>query len=105
MLKIISKLLMSLATALIFSVLCGCTSTSAKMNHVRMGMTKTQLVREIGTPDFVSVKGNTEHFTYFWGNPKEYCVQLKNGRVDAYGEKDDSDSTNEPARNVNVQKQ
>jgi hypothetical protein len=112
MLKIISRLLMSLAMALIFLLPCGCASTSAKLNHVKIGMTKTELVRAIGTPDIVSTNEKTEYFTYFLGNPNEsagmrkaYYVCLKNGRVDSYGERGDFDSTKPPTINVNVQKQ
>ena len=101
--KIISKLLMSLAMALIFLLPSGCASTSTKINHIKVGMTKAELVRAIGTPDIVSTKENTEYFTYFWGYPNEssgtrkaYYVCLKNGRVDTYGERGDLDSSRPP---------
>lgn len=109
----IPRMLMSLSPVLILClVICGCTGTSAKLNHVTLGMTKAEVIRAIGAPDSISAKGNTEYLVYLWGSPKElvgvpkeYFVRLKDGRVDSYGKKGDFDSSKEPTINVNIQKQ
>ena len=101
--------------ALIFSfILCfaGCTGTSAKFNRLSLGMTKEQVIRAIGTPDSVSAKTDTEFLVYHLASPKalvadereltHYFVRLKNGRVDAFGQKGDFDSTKEPTLNLNI---
>jgi hypothetical protein len=93
-------------------LLVGCIGTSAKLNHVSLGMTKAEVIRAVGTPDSISAKGNMEYLVYLWGNPKEligqpkeYFIRLKDGRVDSYGEKGDFGSTKDPTVNLNIQKQ
>ena len=100
------------STLFLSLVIVGCVGTSDKLNHVTLGMTKLEVIHAIGTPDSISAKGNTEYLMYLWGSPKElvgepreYFVRLKDGRVDSYGKKGDFDSTKEPTVNVNIQKQ
>ena len=108
MTTIFSKLRPLLLSALILT-LAGCTGTSAKLNRVALGMTKAEVVRAIGRPDTISAKGNTEYLIYLWGRPKElvgdpneYFVRLKDGRVDSYGAKGDFDSAKDPTINLNL---
>jgi len=85
---------------------CGCTGTSARLNKVSLGMTKTEVVGTIGQPDSVSAKGDTEYLIYHWASPKQlfvdennldhYYIRLINGKVESYGEKGDFDSTKIP---------
>jgi len=75
-------------------------------------MTKDEVIRAIGTPDSVSAKEGTEFLIYQLASPKalfaderdltQYFVRLRNGRVDAYGQKGDFDSTKDPTLNLNI---
>jgi hypothetical protein len=111
--KTITRFLAPLLLAVVIcSAISGCTGTTAKLNHVRLGMTRTEVVQAVGSPDSISAKGDIEYLVYLWGSPKElvgvpreYFVRLKDGRVDSYGEKGDFDSAKDPTLNVNVKKQ
>lgn len=67
-------------------LLCGCAS---KMNDVRLGMTRDQVVEAIGAPNSTSEMGNTAYLNYQlysdWIFTNRYYVRLTDGRVDAFG--------------------
>lgn len=93
-------------------LLVSCVGTSAKLNKVSLGMTKSEVVEAIGTPDSVSAQGNIEYLIYHWASPKQliadennldqFFIRLTNGLVDAYGEKGDFDSTKDPKIKIEV---
>jgi len=79
--------------------MCGCLGTSAKLNNISLGMTKTEVINAIGSPDSVSAEGNVEYLTYHWASPKQifanennlgrYYIRIYRGKVDSYGKKGD----------------
>ena len=90
----------------------GCTGTTANLNKISLGMTKSEVIQQIGRPDSVSAKDNAEYLIYYWGTPKqifgdennlpEYYIKLIDGKVDSYGRKGDFDSTKDPTLNLNI---
>ena len=70
------------AAALLF----GCAS---KMNDVRLGMTREEVVGAVGTPSSTSEMGNTTYLKYQlcsdWIFTDRYFVRLTDGKVDAFG--------------------
>ena len=90
----------------------GCVGTSANLNKVSLGMTKAEVIKELGRPDSVSAADNTEYLVYEWATPKqvfadenalqEYFVQVVDGKVKAYGKKGDFDSTKTPESKMTV---
>jgi hypothetical protein len=70
--------------------LAGCES-SAKLNTIRIGMTKEQVLSVLGTPDSTSAQANAEYMTYYlqsdsgYGRDQPYMVRLVNGKVESFG--------------------
>jgi hypothetical protein len=64
----------------------GCAS---KLNDVRLGMTKQEVVDSIGAPASTSEMGNTQYLKYSlhsdWVFADRYYVRLTDGKVDAFG--------------------
>ena len=89
--------------ALIFLAISACIATSANLNTISLGMSKSEVIQAVGSPDSVSAQGSVEYLIFHWASPKQliadennlghYFIRLTNGRVDAYGEKGDFDST------------
>ena len=50
--------------ALTFLTIAGCTGTSANLNKVSLGMSKSEVIQAIGTPDRVSAQGSVECLIY-----------------------------------------
>src|ERR1035437_2682023 len=70
--KTITRFLGPLLLAVVIcSAISGCTGTTAKLNHVRLGMTRTEVIQAIGSPDSISAKGDIEYLGYLWGSSKE----------------------------------
>jgi len=73
--------------------LFGCAGSSKKMNQLKLGMTKQEVIEAIGEPTNTSAKRNTEYLNYqlttggFFTNV--YYVKLQDGKVDAYGQAGD----------------
>lgn len=97
---------------LIFLVFVGCAGTQ-KMNRLSVGMTKSEVINSMGRePDNTSAKDGVEYLTYnlwrdFWDRrPGDYSdkffVRLINGKVDAYGELGDFDSTKIPENKTTI---
>ena len=78
---------------LFFAFLFGCAGSSKKMNLIKLGMTKQQVIENIGEPISTSAKRNTEYLNYrlkpggFYS--EMYYVRLLDGKVDAYGKAGD----------------
>jgi len=80
-----------LASALlVVALLAGC-ATADKLNQLRIGMTKEQVVAILGTPDSTSAQSNIEYMTYYLANDstrggdQPYAVRLVNGHVESFG--------------------
>jgi len=79
-----------LAAALAALLFAGC-ATSAALNNVRIGMTKSEVQALLGTPDSTSAQANVEYMTYYlnanagYGRDQPYMVRLVNGRVESFG--------------------
>jgi len=73
----------------ILLVLTGC-ATTAKMNKVSIGMTKSEVIDTMGKPDSSAGIGREETLRYTLYNAsidmyQEYWVVLRNGKVYKYG--------------------
>ncbi|MCU0559417.1 MAG: outer membrane protein assembly factor BamE [Desulfobacterales bacterium] len=68
------------------ALLCGC---AGKMNEVRLGMTREQVVSAVGAPSSTSEMGATTYLKYQlcsdWIFTDRYYVRLTDGKVDAFG--------------------
>jgi hypothetical protein len=82
-----------LAFALAGLVFAGC-ETSTRLNDMRIGMSKDQVVALLGTPDSTSAQANVEYLTYYLeintpNGPVErtqpYFVRLVDGKVESFG--------------------
>ena len=86
----------------------GC-ATAGKINRVRLGMTKEEVIHSIGSPVSVSAQGNTEYLNYalsetgdqaFYGFTRPYFVRVVDGKVESFGRMGDFDSTKTPTVRV-----
>ena len=79
-------LLRILGLVLGLGLLIGC---AGNMNHVKLGMTKDQVVSALGTPSSTSAMENAEYLKYQlcsdWIFTDRYYVRLTEGKVDAFG--------------------
>jgi len=90
----------------------GCTGTTANLNRISVGMTKAEVIEQVGRPDSVSAKDNAEYLVYYWATPKqifvdenslpEYYIKLIDGKVTSYGKKGDFDSTQVPETKTTI---
>ncbi len=71
-------------------LLAGCFSAS-RLNEIKIGMSKDQVVTILGKPDSTSAQGNIEYLTYYLAADTEragdqpYSVRLVNGQVESFG--------------------
>jgi hypothetical protein len=78
---------------LFVAFLFGCAGLSPKLNNLKLGMTKQDVIETIGTPNSTSASGNLEYLKYrintgvFYSD--DYYVRLLDGKVEAYGQKGD----------------
>jgi hypothetical protein len=76
-----------------FAFLFACAGSFKNMNHLKLGMTKQDVIQTIGTPDITSASGHVEYLKYrqIAGvfETDEYYVRLLDGKVDAFGQKGD----------------
>lgn len=77
-------------------VLAGCITTAAKMNDLRLGMTKAQVIAVMGTPSSTKAKSGVEILEYYLkpdthrlGIWEQYWITLENGKVVQYGKAGD----------------
>ena len=67
-------------------------------------MTKSQAIEAMGEPSKVASDGGATYLQYGWDDPwdgkvgaaEQYFVRIVDGKVDAFGEKGDFDSTKDP---------
>ena len=118
----------------LMTIVAGCVSTSNKMNYVSVGMTKPEVVEVLGEPDETRASEGVEYMIYTLGTAPSagtqagcgmmalftvgmslavpgcqtsenlYFVQLKEGKVSAYGRVGDFDSTKTPEATININK-
>jgi hypothetical protein len=73
--------------------LFGCAGSSKKMNLLKLGMTKQEVIDAIGEPASTSAKRNTVYLNYHLSSGgfynDAYYVRLLDGKVDAYGKAGD----------------
>ena len=73
--------------------LFACAGSFQRMNNLKLGMTKQDVVQTIGTPDITSASGHVEYLKYLKNAgvfyTDEYYVRLLDGKVDAFGQKGD----------------
>lgn len=85
------KFKIALVFALLAGVLLAGCATSAKLNDIRIGMTKTEVQSILGTPDSTSAQANVEYMTYYleaedgYGRDQPYMIRLVNGKVESFG--------------------
>ena len=93
--------------------LCGCAAPMAtKMNHVSVGMTKSEVIAVMGSPKSVSAKDGVEYLNYRLAtsfldtdgsDTSDYFVRLVNGHLDAYGKKGDFETTQRPQERIQIE--
>jgi hypothetical protein len=73
--------------------LFGCAGSQQKMNSLKIGMTKQEVIEAIGEPNLTSASGKLEYLKYRINvglvYSDEYFVRLLDGKVDAYGQRGD----------------
>jgi len=82
--------------------------SSAKLNGIRIGMTREDVLSVMGAPDSMSAQANVEYLTYYLlnsGNDFErhqpYMIRLAHGRVESFGRFSElSDIYNRPITNA-----
>lgn len=103
--------------AFIVFIFSGCTPgvsiSQPDFSKVSLGMKKEDVIRGLGQPSEISVKGRVEYFTYGWDHPWDgrpgyivawYYVKFVDGRVDSYGKKGDFNSTKNKTVDLNINK-
>ncbi len=66
-----------------------------RMNQVRLGMTRTEVVEIMGKPFASSARGNVEYLYY---RSHKYAVRFEDGTVESYGHMRDLESLGPPAQ-------
>jgi hypothetical protein len=74
-------------------LLTGCNYTAEKLNSIRIGMTKDEVMSILGRPDTTSAQANIEYLTYYLstdnGRPyvseQPYSVRFVDGKVESFG--------------------
>ncbi len=73
--------------------LVACAGSFQRMNHLRLGMTKQDVIQTVGTPDMTSASGHVEYLKYRSNSglfyTDNYYVRLLDGKVDAFGQQGD----------------
>jgi len=82
---------------IVMAVLVGGCSPWIGIQHIDLGMSKAEVLQQMGSPTNVSGSGNEEYLWYvpvnrFW---ERYYVHLVNGKVESYGQ---MGSQSEPPR-------
>ncbi len=121
------KLAVLVAVLVAIVGLAGCVSNTKKLNRVALGMTKQEVVQSLGNPDSIRASKGIEYMVYGlrtvdagecvgWsivslgilapaacsGFKDDYFVQLKQGKVTAYGKVGDFDSIQDPESTINI---
>ena len=73
--------------------LFACAGSSKKMNQLKLGMTRQEVIDAIGEPASTSAKRNTVYLNYHLSSggfySDSYYVRFLDGKVDAYGKAGD----------------
>lgn len=81
---------------IIAGLLSGCAASSQKINNVKLGMMKTEVIIVMGEPSYVAAKDDVEILSYKLTSDglfaDEYIVRIKNGKVDLFGKRYDFSS-------------
>lgn len=110
----------------------GCSSSAKKLNQVSVGMSKAEVMEVLGDPNETRASEGVEYLMYelrkapgggtqtacavggvaTWGlaylfkgcqySDDDYFVQLRDGRVNAYGRIGDFNSTQNPEATINI---
>ncbi len=73
--------------------LFACAGSFQRMNRLKLGMTKQEVIQTVGSPNITSASGHVEYLKYrnhaglFYTD--EYYVRLLDGKVDAFGQQGD----------------
>jgi hypothetical protein len=71
----------------------GCAESFQRINNLKIGMTKQEVIEVVGVPNSTSATKNVEYLKYrintglFYTD--EYYVRLLDGKVESYGQKGD----------------
>lgn len=92
----------ALSAIVLSAILIGCAGTPEKMNRLRLGMTKGQVVKVMGKPYTSGAQGQTRMLKFWDADAKEdYYVRLVDGRVESFGRLGDFDSS-VPKNDINL---
>lgn len=100
----------SLQLIIAITFLTGC-ANSHKINRVEIGMTKKQVIQEVGSPSSIAAQKNREYLRYFlystdddafYGRATEYYVRIIDGKVESFGKMGDFDSTQQPSSKIEI---
>ena len=73
--------------------LFACAGSFQRMNNLKLGMTKQDVIQTVGTPDITSASGHIEYLKYRQTaglfETDEYYVRLLDGKVVAFGQRGD----------------
>jgi len=76
-------------TLLGVAIVFGCAASPQKLNELRLGMSKTEVIDTMGNPVSTSARDEVEYLKYRFRSDgwftSEYYVKLQNGKVDAFG--------------------
>jgi len=94
-------------------LLAGCATPGSSLSKpdlskLAVGMSKDEVIAQLGRPHQVSQQGSTEYLTYNFDHPFDgrpaivasYFVRLVDGKVESFGERGDFDSTRDPTVRV-----
>ena len=86
----------TLVMLLVMALMGGCAMSSQKINSVKLGMLKTEVIQVMGEPNYVAAKDDVEILNYKLTSDglfkDEYIVRIKNGKVDLFGKRYDFSS-------------
>ena len=86
------KLKLVLFPCLLLSLFLAACNSAARLNQIRIGMTKSDVVQVLGQPDSTSAQANIEYLTYYlytdsssYRDERPYSVRLVDGKVESFG--------------------
>ena len=84
------------SAAILASSITRCASSSAKLNHISLGMSRDEVVKTLGRPHALSAQGDVEFLTYNLinkgvGDMKEFVIRIQKGSVESFGERGNFD--------------
>ena len=91
-------------------MMLGCSTPPPSFDRISVGMTKEQVRAVIGKPDAVATQGKTEYWNYkeTWDMGVQlrgwWFVRFIDGKVEAFGQRGDFDSTKDPTNKVIIDK-